>query len=264
MNPDSIKMVGSSDKERNLLLANGAPIQTFANGDGCRAAVIGYCTEITGEFGAQNLADALIADGRFGSVTVIDGDVVLPTAQFLLDHFDTVIAVTDSGCGENNSDIANSAAEALEGYALGGGGLVLSTFGFSTCIGFGDAIFAPGLSPFQRVQCFNANNGGQIDFNSVGQGPVCQCIFNGITGPITVFPVFSNFVTLSQGAELCANYIKGLGFAAVNPVGNIIALNTFPFYNVDLEQEEYRRLIANALLCVCRRASRGVDFTKML
>lgn len=261
----AVKLIGTSSTCVKKLIENINPVQTFVNGNGCRVGVLAYCTDLTGNVGAQNLVDALIADGRFGSVTLIDGDVALPTAQFLLDNFDSVIAVTDNRCGDN-TPVADSAANALAGFAQGGGGVVLSTFGFSTCIGFGDAIFTSGLSPFQRVECMNAFNGGQIDLESVGPNPICQCIFNGVTGPITVVNNYSNSVTLSPGADLCATYINDLGFAAVNSTGNIIGLNTFPFDSTQLQQEAYRRLVANALLCVCggHEPTRGVDFIKLI
>lgn len=264
MDHDTINIAGTPASGENIQSGDRAPIQVLQNGGGCRVGVLAYCTDITGEFGAQNLIDALVADGRFGSVTLVDGDVELPTAQFLLENFDTVIAVTDNRCGEPTpQEVADAAAAALAGFAQSGRGVVLSTFGFSTCIGFGDAIFAPGLSPFQKVECFNAFNGGLINLDTIGPNPICQCIFNGVTGPVTVEPTFSNTVTLSPGADLCASYVNNLPFAAVNSAGNIIALNTFPFYITDLQQEAYRRLVANALLCVCQRATRGVDFTRL-
>jgi hypothetical protein len=250
--------------ENESTMENISPVQVFSNGNGCRVGVLAYCTDLTGVIGAQNLVNALIADGRFGSVTLVDGDAVLPTAQYLLNNFDAVIAVTDNKCGiPMPQNIADSAGNALAGFAQGGGGIVLSSFGYSGMIGFGNAIFTPGLSPFQKGGA-NTFNGGQVDLSSVGPDPICQCIFNGVIGPINVISSYSNEAALSPGATLCASYINGLNFAAVNLAGNIIGLNTFPFEEAQLAQESYRRLVANAILCVCgEKPTRGVEFTKL-
>jgi hypothetical protein len=266
---NEVKLIAGAPEGEVKLLENTDHIQTFTNGSGCSVGILAYCMDLEGSEGALNLANALLADGRFGIIVLIDGDAFLPTAQYLLDNFDAVIAISRAFCGiPTPQNIADSAANALAGFAQGGGGVVLSAYGFSTCVGFGDAIFAAGLSPFQKVQCPDAIGEFEVDLNSVGPDPVCQCIFNGVTGPIVLqYPFFPNVVALSPGATLCAAYTNGMGFAAVNPAGNIIGLNVFPSWDVYLNQEDFRRIVANAVYCVCGQQPepvRGVDFTKLI
>ena len=108
-----------------------------------------------GQFGAQNLVDMLMYDDgipRFKDVVLVDGDRERPTGGELLENFDVVIAFTDKQCGiPIPRGIANQAANALVQFVNGGGGLVLTGFSFDTEIGFGDAIFRPGLSPFRNA-----------------------------------------------------------------------------------------------------------------
>jgi len=89
---------------------------------------------------------------RFKDVVLVDGDWERPTGQDLLENFDVVIAFTDKQCGiPIPSGIANQAANALVQFLEGGGGLVLTGFAFDESIGFGDAIFRPGRSPFGKT-----------------------------------------------------------------------------------------------------------------
>lgn len=219
------------------------------NSNGLDVAVLAYCTDLAGIFGAQNTATCLVNDGRFGSVTLIDGDVVQPTADELLECFDCVITMTDNRCGGNTAPLIQ-AGDALAGFANGGGGVVLCTFGFATGIGFGDAVFAAGLSPFQKVQGGNGPFLNTLDPSTgASDDPACECLFDGLLPPFS--SRFSNVVTLSPGAILCATFTNGLSAAAINPGGNVIALNTFTAYAVNTNQPDYCRFIANAVSCVC-------------
>lgn len=235
------------------------PVTSAMRNNGCRVGVLAYCTDLAGEFGAQNTVDTLVTDGRFSSVTLIDGDVVLPDAQFLLDNFDAVIAMTDNRCGFTIPQfIADSAADALAGFASNGGGVVLSAFGFSPTIGFGNSIFGPALSPFQKAGAGNAP-AGTVDLTNISPAPGCQCPLSGVSSPLS--SVFANFVALSEGASLCASYSNGTPFLAVNAAGNIIGLNTFPADASDNTQSSYRQLIGNVVFCVCKeKAARGIMF----
>jgi hypothetical protein len=108
-----------------------------------------------GHVGAQNIADMLAYDDgidRIRDIQVINGSLLLPTATQLIQNFDIVIAYTDNKCGQPiPTAIANSAANALAGFiAVPGKGLLLTGFAFSSSIGFGNAIFANGLSPLTR------------------------------------------------------------------------------------------------------------------
>jgi len=109
-----------------------------------------------GQFGAQNLVDMLMYDDgipRFRDVVLVDGDRERPTAEELLENFDVVIAFTDNQCGVPiPEEIADQAARALRRFVREGGGLVLTGFAFDEEIGFGDAIFRRGLSPFGKTE----------------------------------------------------------------------------------------------------------------
>jgi len=143
-----------------------------------RVGVLAYCSDITpnaatyglmtgqnagvtggwsrsGQFGAQNLVDMLNWDDgipRFKDVVLIDGDRDQPTAADLARNFDCVIAFTDKQCGiPIPPAISIQAGNALATFArTPGKGVVLTGFAFSSSIGFGDAIFAPGLSPLRK------------------------------------------------------------------------------------------------------------------
>ena len=217
------------------------------NTSGPDVAVYALCTDLGAtSFGAQNLVNTLVADGRFGSVTLIDADVVQPTADELLDCFDCVIAATDNRCFGNAALYAQS-GPALAGFASGGGGLVLSVFGFSTSIGFGPEVFAPGLSPFQKVTGGNFTFNNTFDPNAVDAA--CDCLVDGVVSSFN--SRWSNRVTLSAGATLCANFTNGNQAAAINAAGNVMAINSFPFDSVNNSNANYKRWIANAVFCVC-------------
>lgn len=223
-----------------------------------RAAVVGYCTNEFFGLSPQFAVDALAADGRFASVTLVDGDQSLPSAADLADDFDVVLGLTDNACGGDDAILA-SAADALAGFANGGGGVVLSTFGFALSegsgIGFGSAIFAPGLSPFQPVQEFNAP-AGAVDVAGASSTPPCDEMFDGVTAPLT--STYANAVTLSTGATLCASYSNGSGFLAVNQAGNVCGLNTYPSVESDFTPS-YSRLVSNAVFVCAGGVAAVVD-----
>ncbi len=182
----------------------------------------------------------------------------MPTAQFLLDNFDVIITMTDNKRGLTiPQNIADSAEKAVKGFAQGGGELVLSTFIFSNSIGFGNEIFLPELSPFEKVQCENTA-AGQINIKSVPGDPLCKCLLEGVTAPVS--STFANAVTLSKGAILCASYENEQPLLAVNPTFSITGLNTFPAFQADNAQASYRRLVSNAVYCAFKKSIRGLDF----
>jgi hypothetical protein len=219
---------------------------------GPAVAVLAYCTDMTGGVGAENVAQALMADGRFGSVAVIDADASLPSARDLAGSYAAVIAMTDNRCGEPiPQNIADAAANALAGFAQGGGGVVLTTFGFADQanggIGFGAAIFARGLSPLQPVNRENAEAGG-IDLDGASTAGSCHALLDGVTGPLS--SVYANEVSLSEGAQSCVSYSNGRTFLAINATGNIVGLNSFPASQPDIAQPGYARLVSNSLFAV--------------
>jgi len=215
--------------------------------------VLAYCPNVHPLMRPQNTADFLRADGRYGSVTLIQGDVELPSAQDLLDNFRCVIAMTDQHCGTPLPDhIADGAADALAGYVRGGGGAVLANFGFShrpEGIGFGAATFEPGLSPFQQGTPHWNAPAGPVDVAGASTDPPCDEIMAGVTGSVS--SLWANYVSLSEGATLCASYANGRDFLAVNAPGNVVGLNTYPANAYDIWWPSYRKLVSNAVYVAC-------------
>lgn len=131
-------------------LQDGGPF--FAgSGDAAR----GRFMNVMGHFGAKNVYDYFLYDDsidRPRDVVLIDGDREQPTAGELIRNFDVVIAYTDNRCGTPIPPaIATQAGNALAGFiAAPDKGLILTGFAFSSSIGLGDAIFAPGLSPIRK------------------------------------------------------------------------------------------------------------------
>ena len=219
---------------------------------GPAVGILAYCADLTGTEGADNVARALLADGRFGSVTIIDGDEALPSSTDLSSHYAAVVAMTDNRCGQPiPQEVANAAADALAGFARAGGGVVLTTFGFSNPasggIGFGAAIFADGLSPLQPGAPGNAA-AGAIDVEGASTAPLCHALLDGVTNPLS--STFANDASLSNGATACAAYSSGLSFLAINSAGNVVGLNTFPAHQTDVAQPSYARLVSNSVFAV--------------
>jgi hypothetical protein len=212
------------------------------NAVGPRVGVLAYCTDLAGVFGASNTVNTLVADGRFGSVTLVDGDVTQPTAAQLRNQFDCVIAMTDNRCG------GTSDSTALAGFVGLGGGAVIATFGYSTSIGFTAPIFAAGLSPYQPVTAGNAP-AGLMDIAGASNTGVCSGLMNGVTAPVS--SSYANYVSLSAGATQCADYQNGQGLLAINASGNVLGLNTFPAAQSDHTQASYRNLVSNAVYKSC-------------
>ena len=247
--------IGTPEAETADVSPRPASVQRFrsASTGGPDVAVLAYCMFMEGDNGAQNTVDTLVADGRFGSVTLIDGDVVGPTAQDLLDHYDGVLAMTNNHCGiPIPQALADGAADALTGFAQGSGGVVLCTFGFSHLasggIGFGASIFGPGLSPFQQALPRGNAPSGNLDLANACTDPPCDRLLDGVTAPVS--SSYANYVSLSAGATLCASYTNGQPFLAINATGKVVALNTFPASRLDNNQASYRRLVANAVYTV--------------
>ncbi len=214
---------------------------TTVGGGGADVAVLAYCSDLTGAFGAEHAVDTLVADGRFNTVTLIDGDVVLPTAQDLLDNYSCVLAATDNRCGDESS------SDAIAGFVQGGGGLVLASFGLQTGIGFNGPIFDPGLSPFQP----GPGNGaaGPIDVAGASTAPPCDLLMAGVTAPLS--SQFSSEVDLSADGQLCTSYDNGDEMLAVNPDISVVGYNSFPFSEMDNMQASYRLMLGNSMALVC-------------
>ncbi len=272
-----------------------------------RVAVIGYGTNMasrysfTGLFaqqyqfpwfrnesgyeGAGNIIDMLIYDARedLADVTLIDGDAQRPTANYLLNNFDCVLAFTDNRAGTPlPADIGDSAAQALKGFVKDGEGrgIVLAGFGFSTSIGFGDPIFAQNLSPLRKVQADNDprctpatpcqigvcpagctrdpntlqcldDTTGYVCRNmfNVDPHPACQTLFVSVNGPTS--SSWANTVTFTSGALACATYENGLPLVAISADERVVGLNVFPGDAVDEMKPWFQCLVANAVEFAC-------------
>lgn len=195
-------------------------------------------TSTIGFFGAQNIVDMIMYDDdipRFRDVVLIDGDRERPTADFLAENFDCVIAYTDNQCGiPIPPNIRNSAAKALADFAeIPDKGVVLTGFSFNTSIGFGNAIFANGLSPITRSSPAVDIRCTPPDPNDPARGacPIGQCP----TGATRQFP--AGFTPPQTGVAVTApecfrcsegtNVVdaNGLDFCACNPTGPLDANN---------------------------------------
>ena len=271
-----------------------------------RVAVIGYGTNMASQYsfaglfaqqlpspwfrnesgyeGAGNIIDMLIYDDRedLADVTLIDGDAQRPTASYLLSNFDCVLAFTDNRAGVPLPG-AGQAANALVGFVQNGGGrgIVLAGFGFSTSIGFGDALFPNrGLSPLQRVaadndlrctpatpcqigvcpagctrdpntlQCLDDTTGNVCsNMFDVNPHPACQTLFVNVNGPTS--SSWANEVTFSKDALACASYENGLPLVAISADERIVGLNVFPANAVDEMKPWFQCLVANAVEFAC-------------
>lgn len=215
---------------------------------GPRVAVIAYCSDTTGSVGGANVQAYLVAANQFSVVDLIDGDVAMPTSAFLLANYDAVLAATDNRCG-SNSPILDAAGLVLAEYENGGGGLVLTSFGFSdpNGIGFGPDIFAAGLSPLTPN---GAGNGpaGTVDIAGASATPPCDALLAGVGGNFG--SSYANQVALAAGATQCASYTNGSPFLAVNANQSIVAINGFPFVASDIADPDYTQVVVNALLLV--------------
>lgn len=221
-----------------------------------RVGVLAYCPSPDARYSPNNAVGALTSDGRFGPVTLMPANETLPSAATLKGSFDCVVAITDLGCGVPMPDsIADSAANALAGYAGSGGGVVLTSFGFAQprpSLGLGAAIFAPGLSPLTGHSIYNIYP-GYVKTAAMSPAPACAKVIQGVSGDIV--SSFGNETSLNSGSTACATYYSGLPAVALNESGNVVGFNGFPSAAVDIAQPGYRRLFANSVYQACTAPS---------
>jgi hypothetical protein len=189
-------------------------------------------------------------------VTLVAASQTLPSAETLKSSFDCVVAMTDMGCGIPMPDvIADSAANALAGYAGTGGGVVLTAFGFAQprpSLGLGNAIFASGLSPLLGASIYNAFT-GPLNTAAMSNAPACSKITQGVGGDMS--SSFANETFLAPGATGCVSYYSSLPAVAVNEKGNVVGFNSFPAAGADQGQQNYRLLFANSVYQACTASS---------
>lgn len=215
--------------------------------------IVYYCDDALNQ-GIQELMDALIDDGRFSEVTAVNGTFVNPTSEDLKTDFDCVLSWVNDGedCrnGFDPEPLLNEASESLAGYVNIGGSLVLGAFSYSEggTFSFGPALFAPGLSPFERI-AFGNGMAGPVDVAGAASSPsACRRMFSGV-GPF--FIGSNNMVGLSPGASLCASYDNSELFLSINSAGNMIGLNGYPASEPILDQDSYRQFISNVMFEAC-------------
>jgi hypothetical protein len=242
-----------------------------------------------GNYGAQNLADYFSYDDsidRERDIQIIDGDLLQPTATQLIHNFDIVIAYTDNKCGQPiPPGIAFQAANALAGFISSPGKkLILTGFAFSSSIGFGNAIFANGLSPLTKggpglAACTRGTpcQIGSCPSGCTPQGAPAEC--KDPYGNVCGFPTYqplpavadlacsemlknvngptsSSWATaltsanVASGATLCFNYDtpnNRVPFIAMNAARNIIAVNAFPPDAIDIQKFWFGCMFGNMI-----------------
>ena len=228
-----------------------------------RVGVLAYCPAPALDYPKNQPTAAvstLAADGRFGSVSLVAADLAQPSSANLRANYDCVVAITDLGCAGPPipGEIADPAANALAEYATAGGGVVVAAFGFASprpSLGFGPAIFTPGLSPLLGNSIYNSWSAGYINTGAMSTAPGCAKITAGVTGPIT--SVLANDTEVAAGATNCVSYATGLGgvaalpAVAVNARGNVVGFNSLPSSDDHQAQAGYRRLFGNSVYQAC-------------
>jgi len=166
-----------------------------------------------GQYGAQNVVDYLGYDDtidRLRDAQIIDGDLVMPTGTQLINNFDIIIAYTDNKCGQPiPNQIANAAGAALSQFITAPGKkLILTGFAFSNTIGFGNAIFGAGQSPFTK-----GGPGLAACRRAAAGGPVCEIGTCPAANPAT-----GNPCTLAGTPPECRDDVTGQVCTAFQPL----------------------------------------------
>lgn len=162
-----------------------------------------------GQFGAQNLVDYLSYDDgidRVRDLQLVDGDLIQPTGLQLANNFDIVIAFTDNKCGPTlPAAIRTQATDALTNFiGRPGKKLVLTGFAFSSDLGFGNALYANGLSPLTKDGAANA---------ACTRGDACRIGLCPATSPFTGSPC--GIVPARKGPECQELDAAGAGTGAI-------------------------------------------------
>jgi hypothetical protein len=238
--------VTTAGSPRGKTTSAAAPIRTTGIGPGPAVAVLAYCTDLSGSFGANTAESVLITDGRFGSVTLIDGDVLQPTGAELAASYQCALAMTDNRC-----DGQAPGSDQLDDFVGLGGGLVLSAFGFSTTIGFHPEILA--LSPLAAVVSDNGPPNRPVNVAGASTAPPCDALMAGVT-PFSVS--LSNATGTAALAIICAEFDDTSAFLAVKGFGDpgdapVIGINLFPAFAADAAQPGWGQVLANSVAYAC-------------
>jgi len=185
----------------------------------------------------------LLATGRFSRVDLFDATSGTPTLA-TLQPYAVVLAYTNF----TPSD-ATALGDVLADYVDGGGGLVLSTYAFSTPWSIVGRITTPGYSPL-----IDAGLNGDISSSLSALVPG-DPVFAGVTlGAVSFFhnPNFAH-PGLAAGATLLATDDVGTNVIARSNSSRIIGLNLFPGTSGQgdgANNQEFYKLLANALVSV--------------
>lgn len=216
----------------------------------------------TGVFGVENFVNAMIADGRFSSVSQWDADTAgqgLPTLADLA-PYDAILATTDNRSG-NPIDPGYPISElgdVLADYADTRGGVVIASFGFDLYTSGGIGLWGriiTAYSPLVPEDILNAP-AGDID---LATADMSHPIMNGV-GAFS--SSFANYVSLRPGSDLVASYQNGNEMIAVNTSAggrNVVGFNAFPCGQSDLGDPDYARAFANALLFAVEEMIMSMD-----
>jgi len=180
----------------------------------------------------------LLATGRFSRVDLFDARAGTPTLATLR-PYDVVLAYTNFFPSD-----ATALGDVLADYVDGGGGLVLSTYAFSTA-GIRGRITTSSYSPF--IIAGTNDVSGTLSVLVPGDP-----VFAGVN--LGAFSYFHNsqfaHPGLTAGATLLATDGAGTNMIARSSSSRIIGFNFYPGTAVAGNNQELYKLLANALVSV--------------
>lgn len=174
----------------------------------------------------------------FHAVDTFDSRGGTPTLDFL-DDYDAILNFTNFIPSDGGA-----LGNVLKDYVDQGGGLVLSTYGFSSPWDVSGGIMTDGYSPFENVL-----NNGDVSGNIVSTNP-SDIVFDGVdlsqvNGQFSHNGNYSH-PQLDAGAELLATDGNGENMIARNATGSVIAMNVWPGAE-DASEAQLWHLFSNAL-----------------
>ena len=192
--------------------------------------------------GAEEAKTQLIATGLFADENIdiaLDGD-------FRFEYSDIqqykAILVWSNYSFNNPANVGN----VLKEYVDNGGGVILSTYCYSTPWAIQGGILDPGYSPF--IPDFTQNVSGTLDMGSITDPG--HPVFNGIiAAPDYWFNSNYSNPDLNIDGILLAQDTNGNNVVAISPNQKVVGINIYPGFLADANMET-ARLFANALVHV--------------
>ena len=203
-------------------------------------AVVHIGVDDTGWAGIDNIVNYLLADGRFSGVDNIDVDASGVPTIAQLSAYDAVMAVTDNRNGAlTGGGLGTQLGNVLDDYVIGGGRVVMTTFGADMGIGIDGEIMA--LAPHQMVQYGNAAAGDLDMTTAVLSHPV----FDGVS---SFTSSYANGVAVSPIGILLASYTNGQGCILTVADDSVMFINGFPGLAADFANgTDFGLVFANAM-----------------